>query len=305
MKHVLIAGLALALSATAAAAAEETWVISGGDGSSLGFDRASIAKTAAAGKTPATVSLRYGAFSTTPMPTPPALAGASLLGFVGVMAVNCQDKSIRPGEITYYFAGAGASERSIPADPRTVFEKLKPGDYRQYFVDVACTGPKPADYYMAQGRTNGLSAMRRVAATAHVTNTGGKGWTFAMGDPARLMAIDTTSTKRSGDIVVQSEINWMRKPQVTNGEPWRYLQMTFEYDCAKGRRRGSGPLRIYADDDHPVHEETVADAPWEPLAGAQAASLLEIACKNKKLAGLPVGTRSAMLQRLKELNTIQ
>jgi hypothetical protein len=237
------------------------------------------------------------------MATPPALAGSTLLGFVGAMSVNCADKSARPGEITYYFAGT--ADRSIPADPRSAFEKLKPGDYRLYLAEVACTGPKPADVYVAVGRTNGLAAMRKVAATNHITNTGAKGWTFALGDPARLMAIDTSSTKRTGNIVVQTEINWMRKPQVTNGEPWRYLQMTFEYDCAKAMRRGSGPLRIYADDDHPVHEETVADARWEPLAGAQATQLLEIACKSKKLAGLPVGPRAAMLVRLKELNSIQ
>ena len=105
--------------------------------------------------------------------------------------------------------------------------------------------------------------------------------------------------------MLQPEIAWMRKPQSTNGQSWRYYYLVTEYDCAKGRRRGNGPFRIYNDADQPVHEETITDAPWETLSGPEAGSLLEMACKNRKLTGLPSGSRSGVLARLKELAAVQ
>jgi hypothetical protein len=54
-----------------------------------------------------------------------------------------------------------------------------------------------------------------------------------------------------------------------------------------------------------VHEETVANAPWETISGAGPTALLEMACKNRKLIGLPSGSRTAVLSRLKEIAAVQ
>ncbi|MDB5451948.1 MAG: hypothetical protein JWO33_526 [Caulobacteraceae bacterium] len=294
MKYALIAGLAAAALATAAAAADEDWMIVGGDGSALGYDRAAVKKDTA-GRT----SVRYGVYSATAMPPPPSMAASTLFGFTGTMTLNCQDKSFKTGETTYYFAYGG--ERTMAAAPNAAFEKPKGNDFHAFFFDAVCGGRKFFDSYGAKTRADAVAVMKKVSATPHVTNTGAKGWTFAQGDGARLLAMDTTTAKRTGDTVLQSEISWMRKPQTTNGQTWRYYQLVTEYDCAKGRRRGNGSFRIYDADDRPVHEETVSDAPWETLSGPEATSLLEMVCKNKKLAGLPSGPRAAMLARLKEL----
>jgi hypothetical protein len=187
------------------------------------------------------------------------------------------------------------------AAPNATFQKTKPGDYRTYFGEVACAARKDVDAYPATGRAAAVSTLKKIAATPHVTVSGGKGWTFAQGDGARLVAVDTTSAKRQGAIVTQPEINWMLKPQSTNGQTWRYYQLTMEYDCASGKRRGTGFLRIYDGEDRPVHEETVSNAPWEAVAGGGPTALLEMACKNRKLIGLPSGSRTAVLSRLKEI----
>lgn len=298
MKHALIAGLALAGFATAALAAEEDWTVVGGDGSALGYDRASIKKEA-----DGQVSLRYAVYSANALPPPPSMQASTLFGFTGVLTLNCQDRSFRTGETTYYFAYGG--ERTVAAAPKAPFEKAKPGEFQGYFLDVGCGGRKALDTYTARGRPDALALLKKVAATPHVINTAAKGWTFAQADGARLLAIDTTSTRKVGASVLQTEIAWMRKPQTTNGQTWRYYQLVTEYDCAKGRRRGNGPFRIYDNQDQLVHEETVGEAPWETLDGPQAADLLEMTCKAKKLPGLPVGARAAMLSRLKELAAMQ
>jgi hypothetical protein len=298
MKSILIAGLALAAVSSPALAAEEDWLVVGGDGSALGYDRASIRKDS-----PSQTTLRYAVYSATALPPPPSMAASTMFGFTGLMTFNCQDKTAKPGETTYYFAYGG--ERTVAAAPKTAFEKFKPGAYQAYFADVACGGRKTLDSYTAKGRAEGLALLKKIAATAHVTNAGAKGWTYALGDGARLLAVDTSSTKRIGDNVLQPEIAWMRKPQSTNGQSWRYYYLVTEYDCAKGRRRGNGSFRIYNDADQPVHEETIADAPWEALSGPEATSLLEMACKNRKLTGLPSGSRAGVLTRLKELAAVQ
>jgi hypothetical protein len=298
MKLALIAALTLCAFAASAAAAEEEWVVVGGDGSALGYDRTSVKKEAAN-----LVSLRYAVQSATALPSPPSMPASTMLGFTGVMTINCQEKSARPGETTYFFAYGG--ERTVAAAPKATFEKFKPSDYQAYFMDVACNGRRILDSYGARGRIEALAALKRIAASAHVTNAGAKGWTYAMGDGARLLAVDTSSTKRNGDSVLQPEIAWMRKPQTTNGQTWRYYYLVTEYDCAKGKRRGNGPFRIYNDADQPVHEETIVDAQWETLSGPEASNLLEIACKSRKLAGLPSGSRAGMLARLKELAALQ
>jgi hypothetical protein len=215
------------------------------------------------------------------------------------MTLNCQDKSFKTGETTYYFAYGG--ERTIAAAPTAVFEKPKTNDFHAFFFDAVCGGRKFFDSYPAKTRAEAVATLKRISGAAHVTTSGAKGWAFAQADGAKLVAIDTSSTKRAGDTVLQTEINWMRKPQTTNGQTWRYFQLVTEYDCAKGRRRGAGSFRIYDDADRPVHEETIADAPWEALSGPQGADLLEMTCKNKKLPALPSGPRAAMLARLKEL----
>lgn len=297
MKLALIAAAAFLALATPALA-EEEWLITGGDGSAFGYDRTSIKKEGQV------VSLRFGVYSSTPIPAPPELPGAMVFGLSGVLAVNCQDKSFKSGEATYYLSGNG--EKTVPASAAAKFEKPKAAnDYRQYFLGVACQGARTLDVYPALGRKSAVATMKTVADRGHVTNTAGKGWAFAIADAGRVLAVDTSSTKRVGDSVLQPEIVWMRKPQSTNGQAWRYYFLITEYDCAKGRRRGNGPFRIYNDADMPVHEETVADAPWEPVAGPQGQALLEMACKNKKLTGLPSGGRGPMLSRLKELGALQ
>ena len=293
MKYALMAGLMAAALAGTAAAADEDWIVVGGDGSAFGYDRASIKKDGAR------VSVRYGVYSATALPPPPSMTGSTLFGFTGAMTLNCQDKTFKTGETSYYFAYGG--ERTVAAAPNAVFEKPKPNDFHAFFFDAVCGGRKFFDSYGARTLAEAVATLKRVSSAAHVTTMGAKGWTFAQGDAARLVAIDTSSAKRTGDTVLQTEINWMRKPQTTNGQTWRYFQLVTEYDCAKGRRRGAGSFRIYDDADHPVHEETIADAPWEALSGPQGADLLEITCKNKKLPALPTGPRAAMLARLKEL----
>jgi hypothetical protein len=239
MKFALIVGLALTTLAAPALAAEEDWVVVGGDGSALGYDRASIKKDS-----PSQTTLRYAVYSATALPPPPSMAASTMFGFTGLMTFNCQDKTAKPGETTYYFAYGG--ERTVAAAPKTAFEKFKPGAYQAYFADVACGGRKTLDSYTAKGRAEGLALLKKIAATPHVTNAGAKGWTYAIGDAARLLAVDTSSTKRVGDSVLQPEIAWMRKPQSTNGQSWRYYYLVTEYDCAKGRRRGNGAFRIAA-----------------------------------------------------------
>jgi len=298
MKLALIIGLALTSLAAPALAAEEDWLVVGGDGSALGYDRASFKKD-----NPNQTTLRYAVYSAKALPPPPSMSASTMFGFSGVLTIDCKDKTSKAGETTYYFAYGG--ERTVAAAPKTAFEKYKPSDFQSYFADVACSGRKTLDSYTAKGRTEGLALLKKIAATPHVTNAGAKGWTYAIGDGARLLAVDTSSTKRVGDNVLQPEIAWMRKPQSTNGQSWRYYYLVTEYDCAKGRRRGNGAFRIYNDADQPVHEETITDAPWETLSGPEATSLLEMACKNRKLIGLPSGSRTGVLTRLKELAALQ
>ena len=295
--RLLLTTLALTFFAAPAMAAEEDWLVVGGDGSALGYDRASIKKDG-----PNQTTLRYAVYSATALPPPPSMAASTMFGFTGLLTIDCKEKSAKAGETTYYFAYGG--ERTVAAPPKAAFEKYKPADFQSYFADVACSGRKTLDSYAAKGRTEGLALLKKIAATPHVTNAGAKGWTLATADGGRLLAVDTSSTKRVGDSVMQPEIAWMRKAQTTNGQSWRYYYLVTEYDCAKGRRRGNGSFRIYNDADQPVHEETIANAPWEPVS-AEGAGLLEIACKNRKLTGLPTGPRAGMLARLKELAAVQ
>jgi hypothetical protein len=299
MRNAIIAGLTVAALASAAAAADEKWLVVGGDGSALGYDAASMKKDAAG-----IAAIRYSVFSATALAPPPGMVDSTLFGFVGEMAINCKDRTFKSGGTTYYFAASGA-ERAVVAPPNATFEKAKAGDYRNYFAEVACNGRKDIDAYPAAGRANAVALMKKIAATPHVTINAGKGWTFAQGDGARLVAVDTSSAKRQGAIVTQTEINWMLKPQATNGQPWRYYQLTTEYDCAGNKRRGAGFLRIYDGQDRPVHEETVSEAAWEAVTGPGPTALLEMACKNRKLTGLPSGSRTAVLSRLKEIAAVQ
>src|SRR3954468_22393757 len=111
MKFILLAGLALAALATPALAAEEDWLVVGGDGSALGYDRASIRKDS-----PTQTTLRYAVYSATALPPPPSMAASTMFGFTGVMTFNCQDKTAKAGETTYYFAYGG--ERTVAAAPK-------------------------------------------------------------------------------------------------------------------------------------------------------------------------------------------
>jgi hypothetical protein len=298
MKRALTLGLVLAAFAAPAMAAQEDWVVVGGDGSALAFDKASIKKNAAN-----EYSLRYAVYSAQALTPPPSVGAQAMFGFTGALSVNCIEKTSKGGDVTYFLAYG--SEKTVPADPKSGFVKVRAGDYQAYFLDVACSGRKASDAYTAKGRADGIALMKKIAALPHVTNTGAKGWTFAIADNARLLAIDTSTTKRNGDTVLQPEIAWMRKPQTTNGQSWRYYYLITEYDCAKGKRRGNGAFRIYNDLDQPVHEETIVDAQWETLSGPEAQALLELTCKNHKLPGLPSGSRSSMLARLKELAAVQ
>jgi hypothetical protein len=144
--------------------------------------------------------------------------------------------------------------------------------------------------------------MKRISSEKHVTTNANKGWAFAIGDGARLVAIDTSATKRAGETVTQTELNWMRVLQTTNNEQWRYNITGVEYDCVGAKRRMAGALQVYGPDDNVVHEESVSGAAWTVIdPKSPAAYLLQIACKNRPLLGLPSGSKGAVLSRLKEI----
>ena len=72
MKSVLIVALAMAALGTPALAAEEDWLVVGGDGSALGYDRASIKKDS-----PTQTTLRYAVYSASALPPPPSMAAST------------------------------------------------------------------------------------------------------------------------------------------------------------------------------------------------------------------------------------
>ena len=67
--RLLLTTLALTFFAAPAMAAEEDWLVVGGDGSALGYDRASINKDG-----PNQTTLRYAVYSATALPPPPPTA---------------------------------------------------------------------------------------------------------------------------------------------------------------------------------------------------------------------------------------
>src|SRR5678816_1070067 len=99
MKYAVLAGLAFMAFATGALAADEKWLVVGGDGSALGYDVASVKKDAAG-----LASLRYAVFSAQPLPPLPAFPGSALFGFLGEMTINCKDKTFRTGATNIYTA---------------------------------------------------------------------------------------------------------------------------------------------------------------------------------------------------------
>src|SRR5436190_640456 len=161
MKYALMAGLMAAALAGTAAGADEDWIVVGGDGSAFGYDRASIKKDGAR------VSVRYGVYSATALPPPPSMTGSTLFGFTGAMTLNCQDKTFKTGETSYYFAYGG--ERTVAAAPNAVFEKPKPNDFHAFFFDAVCGGRKFFDSYGARTLADAAAAPARSASTTTPT----------------------------------------------------------------------------------------------------------------------------------------
>lgn len=275
------------------------WLTTGGEGSALAFDAASIRKDKD-GK----VTLLHAVFSSAPMPAPDAIGGGSYNGLVGELTIDCKAKSARPGEALLLLPDG--KQRPVPAPPNGQFAPIGQGDARAYFYEIACDGRRPLDLYPSAGGAKLVETLKRTAGQQHVGALAKKGWTFALGDASRLVAIDTSSTKRAGAIVTQNELSWMRQPQTTAGKIWRYNELTVQYDCAAGKRRVDGPMQVFASDDKLVHEELVTNGPWTPIdPNGPAGYLLQMACKDRKLLGLPSGSRAAALARLKEIASLQ
>ncbi|HET9159936.1 MAG TPA: hypothetical protein VFN88_04945, partial [Caulobacteraceae bacterium] len=155
MKRAFTLGLMLAAIAAPATAAQEDWVVVGGDGSALAFDRASIKKNAAN-----EYSLRYAVYSAQALTPPPSVGAQAMFGFTGALSVNCIEKTSRGGDVTYFLAYG--SEKTVPADPKSGFVKVRAGDYQAYFLDVACSGRKASDAYTAKGRADGIALMKKI-----------------------------------------------------------------------------------------------------------------------------------------------
>jgi len=297
LRLAVLAFAAASMLAGPALCADEEWLVVGGDGTALAYDRTSIKKSGDL------VSFRQGGFSTVAIPPPPAIGGPDYHGLVGDMSVNCKDRTALSGATTFYLV-TGA-ERTLEAPPAAKFTPVPPGDSRAYFVPIVCGERPPVDPHIAVGRKEGLATMKLLAAKKRVTASAKVGWTFALSLPPSLTAIDTSSWKREGDIVSQTEITWMRKDQVNDGLSWRYSVIPFEYDCVVGRRRAKGMLQFYAANNTLAHEEPVEGA-WALLPPSSPGSLLfDMACNGKKLAGLPSGPRAAMIIRLRELAVLQ
>lgn len=234
----LFASLAVTLVATSALAAEEEWLVIGGDGRAVGYDRASVTKDAAG-----VFSLIQGGYSIASMAAPPAIGGGTYNGLVGEVKINCKDNTLRTGATT--FLSKGAPDRPLDAAPNARFAPVPPDDSRTFLVNVLCGGGKLSDPQLVTGRVGGVAMMKQVAGQTHVSNTGKKGWALALANPAMLVAVDTGTTKREGQMVTETELSWMRKDQTTNGSTWRYNLITYQYDCAAGKRRPNGALEIY------------------------------------------------------------
>lgn len=295
LRRTVLALLAATLAATPALAAEEEWLVIGGDGRAVGYDRASVAKDAAG-----VFSVMQGGYSIAAMAAPPAIGGGSYNGLVGEVKINCKDKTLRTGATT--FLSNGAPDRPLEAAPNARFTPVPPDDSRIFLVNRLCANDRLADPHLAVGRGAGVALLKQIAGQAHVANTGKKGWALALTNPAMLVAVDTSSARREGSMITETEIAWMRKDQTTNGTAWRYSQISYQYDCAAGKRRPNGPLQIYAADNSLVHEETASDAPWSALPPEGGGTMmLDMVCGGRKLLGLPVGARGAMVARLREL----
>lgn len=294
-----LVGLILSLAAVAApAAAAERWIVMGGEGRASAIDLASVKKNP-----DGSLSLDHAFYSAAPMAAPEVLGGGVYHGLIGELTVDCKARLAKLGAATFFFPDG--LNRELSAPPNLQFSPVTASDSRLLFLEAACTGRRPVDVYAAADRAKALERLRRLARQPRVTSQSKAGWVVALGDASRLVAIDTSSSRRAGDIVTQTELTWMVRPQTTNGQTWRYNQITVEYDCAKGRRRGAGPMQIFAPDDKLVHEEVVKDAPWAALPpNGPPAMLLEMACKNRKLEGLPSGARGAVLARLKEITAL-
>lgn len=285
--------LAAALFALPALAADEEWMVVGGDGTAVAYDRASVKK---AGDI---ITFRQGGYSIAPIPAPATIGGSPYNGLVGEVSVNCKDRTAKTGATTFILVSG--VERALDAPPAAKFAPVVRGDTLAYFLPIVCDGRPPIDPHMAIGRKEGLALMQSLARQQRITASAGKGWTFAIAMRTSLTAIDTSSWKKTGDVVTQSEITWMREDQVNDGASWRYSIIPFEYDCVVGRRRANGMLQFFSSDNTLAHEEQV-EAPWALLPpDSPGGVLFDMACKGRKLAGLPIGLRGPMIARLREL----
>lgn len=290
MKRAAMAGLILSMvMATAPArAADEEWLVFGGDGGAYGFDRKSMIK-AATGE----VTVQHGVFTADPQ----TLNGTPYTGLIGSLVIDCKARTAAPGSVSLYGAAGVLLSLAPPADRKA--SPIGVGNPRAIIADIICEARKGVDPHLAAGRPAAIDLMRAMSRQAHVKTDAAKGWAFAAYTTTALLAIDTSSTKRAGDIAQQTEMTWMRNDQTTNGQAWRYNQVAVEYDCAGKKRRGAGSLQFFAADGKLVHEEALKDQAWTPLPAGS--PMLDMACNGRKLAGLPVGAREAMIARLREL----
>lgn len=288
-----IAAILAALVALAAspAIADEEWVVFGGDGGARAYDRSSIERGPGG-----SVTVRH-ALHTTAAQT---VGGQPYNTAIGQLTLNCQARTAHLGSMEFSGADGVVADLQPPGGP--AFQPVTPDDPRGFFLEALCGTRKPPDPYLAVGRDAALALMRRLAGEAHVRASAAKGWAFAIANPAAIFALDTSSWRREGDVVRVNEIAWMRNNQTTEGQSWRYMISGYEYDCAGRRRRGAGELEIYAGDNSLVHKETVAEAPWTPVgANPFNGAMLDMACGQQPLWGLPTGERAAMVRRLREL----
>lgn len=286
----MLAALGVIL-ASPAMAADEEWVIFGGDGGARGYDRGSIERGPGG-----SVTVRHALHTAEPQ----QVGGQPYNTAIGQLTLNCQALTAHLGPIEFW--GPDGTRTSLQPPRAAAFMPVAADDPRGFFLEILCQGRKPADPYLAVGREEALAVMERLAGQAHVRASADKGWIFAIANSAAIFAMDTSSWRREGDVVRVNEIAWMRNTQTTDGKSWRYMVSGYEYDCAGRRRRGAGELEIYAGDNSLVHKETVADAPWtsvgaSPFNGA----VLDMACGQEPLWGLPTGDRAAMVRRLREL----
>lgn len=290
MKRAAIAGLVLSMvmAIAPARAADEEWLVFGGDGGAYGFDRKSVVK-AATGE----VTVQHGAFSTDPQ----TMNGTTYTGLIGALIIDCKARTVMPGSVGLYGPAGVLVSLAPPADRKPV--PIGTGNPRAVIAGVICDDRKGVDPHLAEGRAAAVALMRAITRQAHVKSDAAKGWAFAAYTATAFLAIDTSSTKRVGDIAHQTELTWMRANQTTNGQTWRYNQVAVEYDCTGRKRRGAGQLQFFAADGKLVHEEVLKDQAWTPLPAGS--PMLDMACSGRKLAGLPVGAREAMIARLREL----